>query len=314
VRAVRIVGGAVQVAEVPLPRGGGRRVRIRSAGICGSDLHLLAARLPVAGTLGHELAGWLDDGRPVAIEPLLPCGHCDLCGGGDYHLCRESPNFVLGISHDGGMADEVHVPERCLVALPAGLDPRDACLVEPLAVAVHGLRQAGLAAGERVAVVGGGSIGLLAVAAACAAGARVTLSARHEAQRAAGQRLGARSPAGEGEEHDLVVDAAGTRSALERCLELCRPGGRLLLLATYWEGLALPGLALCLKEVRVVPSSLYGRAGAARDVDLAAALLAARPGIAAAVISHRLPLDAAAEAFRIAADRKAGALKVVLEP
>ena len=313
-RAVRVVDGAVQLAEVPAPRGGGYRVRIRSAGICGSDLHLLAARHPIGATLGHEMAGVLDDGRPVAIEPLLPCGRCDLCAGGDYHLCREGPSSVLGVSHDGGMADEVRVPERCLVPLPAGLDPHDACLVEPLAVAVHGLRRAGLGLGERVAVVGGGSIGLLAVVAARAAGAEVALAARHAAQVAAGLRLGAPALAGEGGEHDLVVDAAGTASALERCVELCRPGGRLLLLATCWEGLALPGFALSLKEVRVVPSSLYGRAGAVREIEIAAALLAARPEIAAAVISHRLPLEAAPEAFRIAADRKAGALKVVLEP
>ena len=69
-----------------------------------------------------------------------------------------------------------------------------------------------------------------------------------------------------------------------------------------------------MKEIHVQPASMYGRDGAARDVDVAAATLAAQPEIARAIITHRFPLDAAGEAFRTAADRTAGAIKVVLEP
>jgi threonine dehydrogenase-like Zn-dependent dehydrogenase len=187
----------------------------------------------------------------------------------------------------------------------------DASLVEPLAVVLHGLRRARLCGGERVAVIGGGSIGLCCVVAARAAGAHVDLVARHDAQRAAGERLGAGSASGT---YDLVIDAAGTKSALEAALPLCRPGARLLLVATYWSGLELPGFALCMKEVDVIPASLYGRAGASRDVDVAAAILARAPDAADAIITHRFPLDAAPEAFAAAAGRKSGAIKVVLEP
>lgn len=298
--------------DLPPPAGPGVRVRIRSAGICGSDLHMLAAGYPIAGTLGHEMAGVTDDGTPVAIEPIVPCGACAGCAAGDTELCVRGPAMVMGAALDGGMADELRVPERCLVRLPSGLDLGDACLVEPLAVALHGLRRAGLGAGERVAVVGGGALGLLAVAAARAAGAEVGLAARHDAQREAGTRLGA-GPARDGS--DLVIEAAGTKAALEQAVALARPGGRLLLLATYWSGLELPGFALCLKEVNVIPASMYGRApGGPRDIDAAAALLAARPEIAPALVTHRFPLDAAPEAFRTAADRAGGAIKVVLEP
>jgi threonine dehydrogenase-like Zn-dependent dehydrogenase len=248
----------------------------------------------------------------VAIEPLLPCERCDACRTGAYNLCERGPAIVIGTAHDGGMAEELIVPERCLVPLAAGIEVGDACLVEPLAVAVHGLRRARLGGDRRVAVIGGGTIGLCAVAAARAAGAEVTLLARHDAQREAGGRLGA-TPEASGS-YDLVIDAAGTRAALERALGLCRPGATLLLLATYWEGLELPGFALCLKEVTVVPASMYGRVGPSRDVDAAAALLAQQPEIARALITHRFPLEAAPEAFRVAADRSAGAIKVVLEP
>lgn len=310
-RAVRCAEGRPAVVEVPAPAGDGVRVRIRSAGICGSDLHLVAGAFPIAATLGHEMAGVLDDGTPVAVEPVVPCGHCLGCLRGDYQLCERGPAMVHGTGLDGGMADEIRVPERCLVALAPGVDVRDACLVEPLAVAVHGLRLAGLGAGPRAAVVGGGTLGLCSVAAARAAGVEVGLVARHDAQRAAGARLGAGEAAGS---HDLVVDAAGTKSALETAVGLCRPGATLLLVASYWDGLELPGFALCLKEVRVVPASMYGHGPGGRDIDAAAALLARQPELARALITHRFPLDAAPEAFATAADRAAGAIKVVLEP
>ena len=311
-RAVRGREGRVEVVEVPAPQGDGVRVRIRSAGICGSDLHMLQGGFTGARTLGHEMAGIAENGRAVAIEPVLPCGGCAACRAGEYNLCVRGAAIVIGVGHDGGMADEIVVPRACLVPLPEAVALEDACLVEPLAVAIHGMRLAKLRGDSRVAVVGGGSIGLCAVAATAAAGAEVALVARHDAQRAAGERLGAREAEGS---YDLVVDAAGTRDALERAVSLCRPGGTLLLLASYWSGrLELPGFALCLKEVRVQPASLYGRGGVARDVDVAAATLAARPEIARTLITHRFPLDAAADAFRTAADRAAGAIKVVLEP
>jgi len=310
-RAVRIVNGEIDVVDVPAPSGDGVKVRIRSAGICGSDLHMLEHGFHPGVTLGHELAGELADGTPVAIEPLVPCGACELCAVGDYNLCRSAPSMIVGIMRDGGMAEELLVPARCLVPLAAGVGARDACLVEPLAVCVHGLRKVGLHGGQRVAVVGGGSIGLLAVAAARAAGAEVGLVARHDAQSAAGERLGARRVEGE---YDVVIECAGTESALQTCAELAKPGAALLLLSSYWEGLNLPGFMMMLKELRVQPSSMYGRHAAGRDVDGAAALLAAAPELPKTVITHRLPIDAAPEAFRIARDRKAGAIKVVLEP
>lgn len=310
-RAVRCREGQVELVDLPAPRGDGIHVRIRSAGICGSDLHLLGSGLPLPHTLGHEMAGVAPDGRAVAIEPLLPCGACAPCRSGSYNLCERGPSIVIGLAHDGGMADEIVVPERCLVPLPAAVAAGDACLIEPLAVAIHGMQRAGLRGDTRVAIVGGGSIGLCAVAVARAAGAEVALLARHDAQRAAGERLGAVAPSGS---YELVVDAAGTKSALADALALCRPGARLLLLGSYWDGFELSGLLLCMKEIDVVPASMYGRRGAARDVDVAAATLAARPEIARTIITHRFPLDAAAEAFRTAADRRSGAIKVVLEP
>jgi 2-desacetyl-2-hydroxyethyl bacteriochlorophyllide A dehydrogenase len=310
-RAVRCKGSAVEVMEVGPPAGEGVRVRVASAGICGSDLHLIGSPFIGDRTLGHEVAGWLDDGTPVAVEPVAPCETCPACLRGAYNLCVRGPAMVYGTALDGGMAEEMRVPARSIVRLPAGLEPRDACLVEPHAVAIHGLRRARLRGDRRVAVVGGGSIGLCAVAAARAAGAEVALVARHDTQREAGARLGATTAEGS---YDLVVEAAGTASAVEAAVALTRPGGTVAMVGSYWEGLSVPGFAISLKEVSLVPASMYGREGALRDIDAAAAILASDPTVAEAIITHRFPLDAAQEAFAAAADRASGAIKVVLEP
>jgi len=312
-RAVRVENGEVAVVDVPAPTGPGVRVRVSSAGICGSDLHLLASPdlPPLEVTLGHEIAGITDDGTAVAIEPLSPCGRCEMCTRGDYNLCADSAAMIHGIGLDGGMADEVWVPERALVPLPAGLTPADASLVEPLAVLVHSFRRSAVNPTERVAVVGGGTIGLCAVAVARARGCEVALVARHDSQREAGERLGASEVHGE---YDLVVEAAGTESALATAVELAKPAADVSIPGIYWGSVAMPGMALCFKQVSLCPATLYGRHGGGRDIDAAAALLATTPALAPTIITHRFPLDAATEAFSVASDRASGAIKVVLEP
>lgn len=312
-RAVRTRNGTVEVVNVSPSDGLGVRVHVSSAGICGSDLHLIAAPGVVGDntTLGHEIAGVTDDGTPVAIEPLAPCGRCDPCRSGDYNLCLESSSMIYGIGRDGGMADIVWVEERCLVPLPAGLDPRNASLVEPMAVLVHSFRRAGAHPDMRVAVIGGGAIGLCAVAVARARGCEVALAARHDHQRAAGERLGATAVSGQ---YDLVIEAAGTESALSEAIGLAKPSADVAIPGIYWGPIGLPGLAMCLKQVSLCPTTLYARSGAGRDIDHAAALLATNPDIADTLITHRFPLDGAVEAFGTAAARSAGAIKVVLEP
>jgi len=311
-RALRFERGAVRLVEAPRPAGDGVRVRVRSAGVCGSDLAMLDAGFALAGIPGHEIGGELDDGTAVAIEPVVPCARCEFCRAGDYQVCRAGNAMILGVGRDGGMAEELVVPERCLVRLPRGVAARDACLVEPLAVAVHGLRRAAVHGAQRVMVIGGGAIGLCAVAAARAAGCEVSLVARHGAQKRAGAKLGAREP--DSGECDVAIECAGTPAAADEACARLRPGGTLLMLASCWDRFSVPGLVLGAKELTIVSSLMYGRSGAGRDADAAAALLGANPELARTLITHRFPLEAATEAFAAARDRSAGAIKVVLEP
>jgi threonine dehydrogenase-like Zn-dependent dehydrogenase len=311
-RAVRVVDGRPTTIDVDEPRGDGVEVAVRSAGICGSDLHMLELGFLGEHTIGHEIAGVTADGTPVAIEPLAPCGRCDACLDGSYHLCPEVGLAIYGLNADGGMAERIVVPERALVALPDGLELRDASLVEPMAVAVHGLGLADATSTDRIAVVGAGSIGLCAVAATVERGAAVDVSARHDHQRAAAERLGA--DAETSGRYDLVIETAGSEDALRNAVRLVRPGGRLLMLSVHWQPVAWPGMPMWLKEVTVLHAMTYCGRGPRRDVDVAAEILANRPEIGDTLITHRFPLDGATEAFATAADRASGAIKVVLEP
>jgi threonine dehydrogenase-like Zn-dependent dehydrogenase len=313
--AVKLDSGKVVLVEVPEPTGSGVLVRVRACGICGSDVTILDSGFSIQGIPGHEIAGELEDGTPVAIEPIDPCGRCRYCDVGDYQVCEQGGRAIYGVSRDGGMAEWIRVPERCLVSLPRGVDASTGFLVEPLAVAIHGLRRGGIEKGMRVLVVGGGTIGLCAVVAAAAADAEVGLVARHPAQIAAGRVLGAEIVESiDNGEYDLVVDGAGSTSATLSACEALRPNGRLIMLAPSWETIELPGLLVLAKELDLIVSKMYGRGSTQRDIDVAASILAGRGEIPASMITHRFPLEDAAHAFDVSRDRSGGAIKVVLEP
>jgi threonine dehydrogenase-like Zn-dependent dehydrogenase len=313
-RAVRANGeGGVSVIEVdatvPAYATDPVRVHVRSCGICASDLHLAGWNIPV--TLGHEFAGVLDDGTAVAVQPNVWCGECDRCLAGETQQCRTGLTRMHGLAVDGGFADEVIVDRSCLVPLPPGAGAEIGALVEPLAVAGHALGRVALEPGARILVIGGGSIGLAISAVARSRAIDVDLAARYDHQHEAGEKLGARRA--RADEYDVVVDAAGSQASLDDAVARVRPGGTIVVAASYWDPVSI-GTALLVNEVRLVPASMYGHDHGIREFETAATLLGTRPEIGAALVSHRFGLDDAPEAFRVSGDRASGAIKVVLGP
>ena len=310
-KAVRSGNGAVSVVDLDEPPGTGEVLDMRATSICASDLSYI--RFGSTNVLGHELAGRRGDGSPVVVEAIYGCLECDQCRQGAYNLCPTHSQRALGIFADGGMAEQFRAPPERLVDVPPGLDLRDACLVEPASVSWHALRLAGTGPGSRVAVVGAGALGLLAVAGARRMGAaEIVLEARHPHQREAGERLGA-AVGGTGT-YEVVVEAAGSLESLARCGELVAPGGTIVVLGVHFGPVQLDWLPLFNKEARVIPSLGYCAHDGVREMDEAAAMLTEEPDIAKTLITHRYPLEAAEEAFRVAADRGSGAIRVVLEP
>jgi len=310
-KAVRSVEGGVAVVDLDEPPGTGELLTMKATSICGSDLSYI--RFGSRSILGHELAGVREDGSAVVVEAIYGCMECAQCARGAYNLCPTHGQRALGISADGGMAEYFRAPAARLVPLPPGLDIADASIVEPAAVSWHALRLAGTGPGTRVAVVGAGALGLLAVAGARRLGAaEVALQARHPYQLEAGERLGAR--VGPGGLYDVVVEAAGTQESLAKCGQLVAPGGTIVVLGVHFGPVQLDWMPLFHKEARVVPSLGYCAHDGGREMEDAAAMLADDPDIVRTLITHRFPIEDAAEAFRVASERAGGAVRVVIEP
>lgn len=163
--------------ESELPEPGENEVLIKTqySAVCGSDLHLYLDVHPYVkapSTIGHELCGYavavgskvqgIKEGDLIAPEPILVCGKCDYCLRGNYHMCNSvSYQYRKG---QAGYADYFIVDERWAHKVPPGVSPKEAALIEPLSVAVHGVEKAGGMLGKAVAVIGAGTIGVLAAA------------------------------------------------------------------------------------------------------------------------------------------------------
>jgi threonine dehydrogenase-like Zn-dependent dehydrogenase len=249
---------------------------------------------------GHEIAGEVAEvdgearevgvGDRVVVEPLLVCGRCPACRAGDYQICKGVE--FLGVSRDGGFAEYVAVPRERVYPLPAEFEFAVGGLAEPAAVCVHGVRLGGVASGDRVLVLGAGTIGLLSVMAARAAGAaEVTITARHAHQAEMAGRIGA----------TRVFPVNRERA-----------GGTVVLLGIFPSGPPCDALSLVVKEVRLVGSLTYGHRDQQADFELALQMMASNAPVLRDLVTHRFELERIREAFETAADKKRGAIKVVV--
>jgi len=332
--------GTFELRQLPRPQVGPGQVllQVRSCGICGSDLHWFQGQLPPPPVSpGHEIAGEvaavdggtgaLGVGDRVVVEPLVVCGHCPACRVGDYQVCPAVK--FLGVSRDGGFAEYVAVPREHLYPLPAELDFAAGALAEPAAVSVHGVRLGHVALGDRVLVLGAGTIGLFCVLAARAAGAaQVAITARYPHQAEMARRLGAThvfatTPEGDRERADFTSECppdvvletvGGSGESLNEAIRSVRPGGTVVVLGLFLSQPPCDALSLMLKEVRVVGSFTYGRAGRRSDFTLALELLSANASVVNDLVTHRFELARIGEAFKVAADKKRGAIKVTVTP
>jgi len=308
-KAIRGNAGKPVLVEVDEAPGHGELITMHVSGICASDFMYL--QLGTERILGHELAGVREDGTPVAVEGLFGCGECAYCRSGRNNLCAQASRMALGIMQDGGMVEQFRVPSHKLVELPDGLDVTNASLVEPGSVAWHGVRLGGTSPDTTVAIVGGGSVGQLAAVAAQTQGApEVALEVRYPHQHEIRERFAVGEPNGS---YDIVIEAAGSASSIQRCVELVKPGGTIVVLGVVTGPLDIPFPSLLTKEVTLVASVGYCGHPGKREMADVAAMLAARPEIADCLITHRFSLEDAPDAFRTAGDRHSGAVKVVVD-
>lgn len=307
-RAVTSSHGSVFIADYDEPTGTGELITVTSAGICGSDLHLIASGLSGV-ILGHEFGGFTSDGTLVAVRPTGECGSCPQCKSGFPHTCTDAAASLHGTSINGGLAQFVRVEPSRLVSVPAGTDPASVGLVEPLAVVVHGINRVPLKSGMSALVVGSGSIGLLTAAVLADKGINVDIVCRHPHQFAAAEKLGVGAVSKPGTNYDVSFDAVCTQESLDMCFNATRPRGDVVEFGMIWGSIHLQNVMM-LKEISLVPSMFYSHNHEHNDFEDAVDMLVRHPELVSTLITHRFSLEESVQAFAIAHDRQAGAIKV----
>jgi len=308
------------------------RVRVRAAGVCGTELHFtdgLYAPSRVPMTLGHEVAGTVDavgsqapgwaEGDRVAVYYYLFCGLCRWCLAGRQNLCV-APRGVLAFAADGGFAEHVVVPARCLVRLPDRVSFEQAA---PLCcagtTAIHSLNEAAVSPGEVVVVVGAGGVGLTAVQEARRRGARVVAVSRDASRRSAATAAGAEAAVdlaglpraveqlSQGQGADVVVELAGVTATLQAAMSVLGRRGRLLLVGYSADPLTVSPLSMVVAEQQILASVGNTYAELVTAVALAAAGQLAPP------LAGTLPLTEVNQALdQLRAGTVAG--RLVLHP
>ena len=297
----------LKVEDVPDPSPGPGEVLVRVAysGICGTDLSLYfhgpfglptephpltGAHLPQI--LGHEFGGWVDEvgegvedieiGTLVAVNPIHGCGQCTQCLLGNRNLCIIAA-FHGVAAHGGGLSERTVVKRSMVHPLPAGMGPRQAALIEPMAVSYRAVRRAEVQPGDTVLILGAGPIGLGSYFAVKSAGGVPIVSEPSPVRRQILANLGATNildPASDdvaNAVHDLTngagaaatVDAVANPSTFSTALSSTARGGTVVLVGIGHEPLPLDPIALFLSEISVRASNAYADDFQATIVEMA---------------------------------------------
>jgi L-iditol 2-dehydrogenase len=334
--------GLLEYVDVPQPevRPSEVLVRVRSCGICGSDVHGVdgstGRRIPPV-IMGHEASGDLAavgsdvdgwrEGDRVTFDSTVYCGSCRFCERGLVNLCDN--RRVLGVScadyrQNGAFAEFVAVPARQLYRLPAGVSYAQAALVEPLSVAAHAYARATVEANASVVVVGCGIMGLLIVQLLRAGGvanviavdvdpyrlARAAdMGAKHTFNSATGDVLGSVREVTDGHGADVVYEAVGIAATVKLAIDLLNKNGTVVLVGNLADSVKVPLQWIVTRQL-----TLAGSAASSGEYPKSIDLIARHSVDVDSLISAVAPLREGSEWFRRLDANTEHLLKVVLEP
>lgn len=293
-------------------------VKVKACGICGSELETFKTRslrrVPPL-IMGHEFCGVIETvgtavkdwkaGDAVVSNSVISCGNCESCREGKTNLC--SHRQVFGMHRNGAFGAYVNVPAAVLLSLPVGVDPRLACITEPLANGVHLVRLTQHLPLKNIVIIGAGPIGLTAQQAfkALRGVAGIVVDIRQERLEVA-KRMGVAGVVNPGTEElvaaikkitggapiDLVIDAVGASQTNQQGLEMVKPGGTLMMIGLYNNSKSLLSYDIVLNEKAVMGSY----AATQNDMQEALALIISGKVDVGSWV-HYYPLDRGREAF-----------------
>ena len=332
--AVTVGPRKIEVRDVPDPRPAPDEalVRVETAGICGSDLHLFDGSNPYANyprtqgnefsgrsvSFGGDYSGSIKVGDRVTVEPLLWCGECFPCRNGSPNCCVNLK--VLGVHTDGAFADLIAVKTRALFPA-AGLDAELTSLVEPISIGMQVITRGQVTGKDTVVVYGAGVIGQAALVCARDRGARVLVVDRIASRLELAKQLGAEAVAEagkddvpalvagwtKGEGPAVCVDATGAPSVIRAAIDAVAPSGRIVIVGISEQEVSIPVIQFSRKELTILGSrNNAGVFGEAME------LVQRLNEQLRVLVTHRYPIEQAQEALTFALDCPQEAEKVLL--
>ena len=310
-------------------------IKIVSSAICGSDMHIFSGKHPSAPlpvTIGHEFSGDVaavgkavtrfKSGDRVTVEPCIVCGKCNACLHGNYGYCeRISFSYRNG---DGSMANYITVRESNVYHLPHHLSYNAGALIEPMSVATHAVRRAGIELGEKVLIIGAGAIGILVAAFCKLSGAPDIMVCDFSASRLAmAKELGATVTVNlgaggnleqavrdftNGAGVDKSFECVGKESTFIQAMTSLRKNGLATILGIFEEpNITINAMRFITHEIRVQGSQGY-------CWDIPIALKMSEHINPERLITHEFPLDELQKALETCFDPVAESIKIILKP
>ncbi len=326
----------VSTIEKPKSRDGRVVIKVESCGICGSDIHYFESGEPKGLVMGHEFAGTVLDpgdrkdlqvGDRVTGLPTSPCGKCDACKSGNGHFCRETWSHAVGLSleNPGGYAEVTTCRSDLVRKLPDKVSFDEGAMVEPTAVALHASNLADIKVGNKVLVIGGGIIGLMACEFAKLEGASYVAMVETNEKRGKKavnvgkadewfdatkrdtiEKLVARSNGG----FDVVFDCCGNSAAVSEAIMATRPGGRIVLVGVSTAPITIPTVVAVMGEISMQGAIAYTE----QEFDTCIDLIASRRLNVKKYIDEIIPLEDADDAFVRLTSGRDDSVKIIFHP
>lgn len=271
----------IEISAIPTPSIEANEVllRVKSVGICGSDIGIYKGLHPRAQfplTMGHEFSGVIEKvnegsnlkvGAKATVNPLIYCRECESCLTGNKHVCENLK--LIGVDENGGFAEYVKIYEHQVVLLPAEMDFDKAALIEPVAVGIHAVRKSNLKKGDDVLVLGGGPIGVITALCAKISGAKnIYVSEVNSERRKLIEDLGLKAldPMDDFENTvlnlnkrkvDIVFEVAGVAQTIKNAVTLVKNSGQVVIVSVFKKPEMIDFQQINFREINLIGTRVY---------------------------------------------------------
>lgn len=338
-KCVKIKGEKrLEIATIkkPVSKNGSVIIRVKACGICGSDLHYFEAGEPLELIMGHEFAGEVVDpgdrsdlkvGDRVTGLPISPCLECEACKTGNVQYCVKTWQDAVGLSltNSGGLAEYLSCRSDMVKKIPDKVTFQDATLVEPSAVSLHAINLANIKVGDKVLIIGGGIIGLMAAEFAKLNGASyialmetnmkrarkaLKYGAINEIFNASDSNVISKALKKTNGGYDKVIECCGNQYAVSEAIMSVKPGGTIVLVGVSMTPISVPMVASVMREVTMKGAIAYTEA----EFETCIELIEKKIINVHKYIDKRVNLENVQEAYLDLISGKTDNIKIIVKP